>query len=243
MNPNAFLRTFWRTEVRPEVFVAMDFSDAFQRRFEAIIEPAVNSLSYIGTPLSAKRVDLSRTGDSILTDINDGVAHSVLFLADVSTVGHDSKTSKPFRNGNVMYEVGLALASRQPAEILLIRDDKEPFLFDVSTVPHKHIDFANADEAVRVLTAALADRLHEINHVEDARLRRAASSLTYSERTTLATGLLCDGSALSRGHYRTPARQGTYSNSGCIRRAGGVQVDEPRPDIGQKSRKAIASHS
>ena len=60
------------------------------------------------------RVDLSKTGDiSILTDIMDGIAHSEMFLADISSTGYDSKTAEPYRNGNVMYEVGLAVACLQ----------------------------------------------------------------------------------------------------------------------------------
>jgi hypothetical protein len=134
MHPNVYLRTFWRGTFRPEVFVAMSFGDAYLRRFTEVIEPAVGAVTYREKQLRARRVDLSKSGDSILTDIIDGVAHSAMILADVSVIGHDSKTGDPYRNGNVMYEVGLALACRQPGEVLLVRDDKAPFLFDVSTV-------------------------------------------------------------------------------------------------------------
>lgn len=151
MHPNTFLRSFWRLEIRPEVFVAMSFEDVYRSRFDSAIKPAIEAVDYGGQRLRAKRVDLSKTGDSILTDINDGIAHSVLVLADVSTVGHDSKTGVVYRNGNVMYEAGLALASRHSSEVLLIRDDKERFLFDVSTVPHMHLDFADSGAAAKAL--------------------------------------------------------------------------------------------
>lgn len=182
MHPNLYLRTFWRSAFRPNIFVAMSFADPFKRRFTEIIEPAIQAIPYHGTNLTASRVDLSKTGDSILTDIIDGIAHSVMVLADVSVIGNDAKTSEPYRNGNVMYEVGLALASRQSAEVLLIRDDKTPFLFDVSTVPHKHLDFTEPSNARSILTAEIEARLREIDHVHDARIAIAIATLTSQER-------------------------------------------------------------
>jgi hypothetical protein len=181
MNPNAFLRTFWRTELRPEVFVAMDFGVLYDYRFEQIIAPAVRSVSLGGVSLRPRRVDISKTGDSILTDILDGVAHCQLVLADVSTIGHDSKTGHPFRNANVLYEVGLALACRQPSEVLLIRDDRDRFLFDVSTVPHRFIDFTDAPKARAEIASEVVARLHERDVLHDARLEVAIASLTAEE--------------------------------------------------------------
>ncbi|MEO7862940.1 MAG: hypothetical protein ABIU05_21375, partial [Nitrospirales bacterium] len=169
MHPNLYLRTFWRSNFQPSIFVAMSFAGAFERRFTEIIEPAIQEVTYHGTQLSASRVDLSKTGDSILTDIIDGIAHAVMVLADVSVIGNDAKTGETYRNGNVMYEVGLAIASRQSAEVLLIRDDKSPFLFDVSTVPHKHIDFSEPTAARSILRSEIEARLREVDHVHDAR--------------------------------------------------------------------------
>ena len=186
MHPNVYLRTFWRGTFRPEVFVAMSFGDAYLKRFTEVIEPAVKAVTHNGKQLRARRVDLSKSGDLILTDIIDGVAHSAMILADVSVVGHDSKTGEPCRNGNVMYEVGLALACRQPREVLLVRDDKAPFLFDVSTVPHKHIEFSDVGKARTDLANELVARLREVDHLRDARLVVALASLTSQERVILA---------------------------------------------------------
>ena len=116
MHPQAFLKTFWRLELRPQVFVAMSFAQEYQDRFDTVIAPAIQSIPMGGdTYLEAHRVDLSRTGDSILTDIIDGIAHSQLVLADISSVGKDSKTGHSYRNGNVMYEVGSHLLVGIPA--------------------------------------------------------------------------------------------------------------------------------
>ena len=185
MHPNSYLRTFWRKEVRPEVFVAMSFAGALQQRFEDVIRPAIESIVHRGRKLKANRVDLSQTGDSILTDIVDGIAHSELVLADVSTIGYDAKTGDPYRNGNVMYEVGIALACRHSAEVLLIRDDAHKFLFDVSTVPHKHIDFTDPAAATATLERELEGRLAERDHLLDARLLTTAAQLTTGERKLL----------------------------------------------------------
>ena len=71
-----------------------------------------------------------------------------LFLADVSVIGRDERTGDVYRNANVLYEVGLSLASRQPGEVLLIREDPQRFLFDVNTIPHLAFDFtAHGDQA------------------------------------------------------------------------------------------------
>ncbi len=89
-------------DIRPEVFVAMSFDSTYQTQFEQVIQLAVESVKMDGIHLKARRVDLSKSGDSILSEIADGVAHSAVFLADVSTVGTDKGTGKPYRNGNVM---------------------------------------------------------------------------------------------------------------------------------------------
>jgi hypothetical protein len=82
MHPHAFLKTFWRLELRPQVFVAMSFADAYAERFDKIIAPAIAAVPFGTVRLSPYRVDSSKSGDSILTDIVDGSAHSQLVLAD-----------------------------------------------------------------------------------------------------------------------------------------------------------------
>lgn len=89
-----------------------------------MINPAIRSISVDVISLEPCRVDISKSGDSILTEINDGIAHSQMVLADVSSMGKDSVTGKPYRNGNVMYELGLALACCHYSEVLLIRDSR-----------------------------------------------------------------------------------------------------------------------
>jgi hypothetical protein len=185
MHPQAFLKTFWRMELRPQVFVAMSFSPQYQPRFDSVIRPAIEGIKLGGQSLKAFRVDISKTGDSILTDIVDGIAHSQLVLADVSTIGKDAVTGIPYRNGNVMYEVGLALACRHPSEVLLVRDDDDKFLFDVSSVPHKRINFVNVSGAAAELQEELLARLREQQHVQDIRVQLAIAGLSKEEAGVL----------------------------------------------------------
>ena len=181
MFPNLFLTTFWQMDLKPQIFVAMSFAEPYKRRFDEVIAPAIRGIQLNYFPLLPYRVDFSKSGDSILTDIMDGIAHSQMVLADVSVIGNDSRSGQPYRNGNVMYEVGLAVACRQPTEILLIRDDQEKFLFDTSTIPHIHLDFAKPEQARQELQERLIERLRERNFLLDARVKKAVSSLTSDE--------------------------------------------------------------
>ncbi len=185
MHPNVFFRAFWRNEIRPVVFVAMSFDPVFDRRF-ALIQAAVGKIPYRGSTLTAHRVDLSKSGDSILTEINDGISHSALVLADVSTTHHDP-SDRPCRNGNVMYEVGLALACRHPSEVLLIRDDDDSLLFDLSTIPTMRLDFGDPEAATQKLADELVSRLREVKTVNDARIALAVATMTSDESRTLAS--------------------------------------------------------
>ncbi len=172
-------------ELRPQVFVAMSIAPRYHDRFDRVIAPAIRSVVVNGQKLEPYRVDISKSGDSILTDISDGIAHAQLVLADVSTVGKDSVSGRPYRNGNVMYEVGLALACRHSSEVLLVRDDRDDFLFDVSTIPHKTIDFTDTSTATEDLLNELRARLQEQRFHHDARVQLAIASLSAEELTLL----------------------------------------------------------
>lgn len=185
MHPNSFLKSHWRTELRPVVFVAMSFDVRFKRRFEEVIGPAVEALTVDGLKWTAVRVDTTQSGDSILTQIIDHIAHCRFIIADISVVGRDSVTGAPYRNANVLYEVGMALASRQPSEILLVKDDREPSLFDVSTVPYCFIDFTDETVARATLTDQIASRLQNVRYFDDARLSLALASLSSHEASFL----------------------------------------------------------
>ena len=185
MYPQSYLKTFWRLDLRPQVFVAMSFAPGYEDRFKHVIHPAIRSVFVDGRNLQPYRVDTSKSGDSILTDITDGIAHSQLVLADVSSVGRDSVTGIPYRNANVLYEVGIALACRQPSDVLLVRDDRDHFLFDVSVIPHLTLDFTNLSVAVQALSEHLQQRVREQRLIADARVQMAIASLSAEETMLL----------------------------------------------------------
>ena len=132
MYPNQYFSLFPPFPHRDKVFVAMSFDDKFNRRWEDVIVPAVSSIEVAGVQLQPHRVDTRRISDSILTEILDGISNDKLVLADVTTESHIA--SQPIRNGNVMYEVGIAHAIRLPEEVLLFRSDSDKVLFDIANV-------------------------------------------------------------------------------------------------------------
>jgi hypothetical protein len=183
MHPRTFLDSFWRNDLRNEVFVAMPFRDDFVPRWDTIIRPAIEDEPLLGLALKGVRVDTRKSGDSILTDIADGVAHSQLILADISVTDRwqigDSHLHA--RNGNVMYEVGLAMACRQPIEVLLVRDDVEPLLFDVSPIPVLSYDPSDSAKCISGIRQALIDRLRERELVKDLRVAATREALSQFE--------------------------------------------------------------
>jgi hypothetical protein len=225
MHPNVYLRSLWRSSTLDQVFVAMSFEDRFHDRFLNVIRPAIEDEPIGGGKMRAFRVDTSKNGDSILTEIIDGIAHSRLVLADVSVVDEGRYTEQPIRNGNVMYEVGLALACRTPAEVLLLRDDTKRFLFDVSSIPHLTVDFADRDNTIMAIRAALNDRARETDSIHDARVQIAVRSLTQDELRVLT--VLAGLKPNQARHLADPAlespsfpdEQGIAGllNKGCIR--------------------------
>lgn len=66
MHPQLYLQTFWQMEFRPQIFVAMSFDPKYDKRFNEVIVPAIESIEIGGTNLKAYRVNLSKTGDLIL---------------------------------------------------------------------------------------------------------------------------------------------------------------------------------
>ncbi len=136
------------------VFIAMSFDPRFDARWRNVIAPAVGRLSVNDKPLEPVRVDTRNISDSILTEILSGVANSRLVFADITTIGHLDGT--PIRNGNVMYEVGLAQAVRLPEEVILFRSDDDPLLFDTSTI---RVNSYSPDDAVDEALNGVADAL------------------------------------------------------------------------------------
>ena len=106
MHPHTFYSTLFGFEKRNEIFVIMSFAPEFNRRWERVIEPAISQ----ELKLRANRVDYNDSGESVIHDIMDGISHSRLVLADITSSQMTDRRGQewPQRNGNVMWELGIA---------------------------------------------------------------------------------------------------------------------------------------
>ena len=153
------------------IFVAMNFDSRFDDRWQRVIKPAVRSAG-----LEPKRVDMGQISDSVLTEILRGIANCKLFFADISTIGHIGE--KAVRNGNVMYELGIAHARRLPEEVLIFRSDDDPLPFDVTNVRVNDYDpNADSEKAKSRVSGAIKDALKEIDLKRHLATKAAVESL------------------------------------------------------------------
>jgi hypothetical protein len=82
MYPREFFDTYWRPNLKNEVFVIMSFAPEFDDVWTQAIRPAVEQDTR-KSPF-AHRVDATTLAGSIITEILDGIAHARLVFADVS---------------------------------------------------------------------------------------------------------------------------------------------------------------
>jgi hypothetical protein len=184
MYPSEFASLFPPFPKKNKVFVAMAFEDRFNARWNDVIAPAISSVMVDGESLEPFRSDTRYVSDSVLTEILEGITTHLLVFADITTIG--SMDGRPVRNGNVMYEVGLAHALRLPEEVLLYRSDHERLLFDVANVRVNHyepdIDAKSARESI---ANAIANSINELDLKRHLAVRSAAKSLDYEGWTIL----------------------------------------------------------
>ena len=163
----------------------MSFDNKFRARWENVICPAVSRIERDGRRLEAYRVDARKISDSILTEILSGISAARLVLADISTV--EKVDDRPIRNGNVMYEVGIAHAARLPEEVLLFRSDDEPLLFDVANVRVNRYDpDSNPAEAIELIANSMVSALNEIDLRKSLAVSRAVDALDFPSWWLLA---------------------------------------------------------
>ncbi|MCX7428120.1 MAG: hypothetical protein NTW96_21130, partial [Planctomycetia bacterium] len=158
------------------VFVAMSFVPEFDRRWQTVIAPAISSVVVNGNALRAERVDTRRIGDSILTEILTHIRDARLIFGDVTSLG--KLADRPIRNGNVMYEIGIAHAVRPAEEVLLFRSDSDPLLFDVANI--RVNTYAPEDEpnsARKIVSDSLVEALREVDLRKQLAVQTAAHTL------------------------------------------------------------------
>lgn len=170
MFPRHYFDTYWRPELCNEVFVAMSFADEFRGVWQDIIQPAVEQ-DLAASGLKARRVDVGRISGSIITEIMDGIAHAKIVLGEISTMSNGS------RNANVLYEVGLAHALRQPEEVVLIRKDDDRLNFDVAPIRvHRYSPEEIAGSRI-LIADTIRDCLREVDLTKGLKVEQAVESL------------------------------------------------------------------
>ena len=168
-----------------KVFVAMSFASQFDKRWNNVIVPAIGRMEIDGKPLEPYRVDVRKVSDSILTEILTGISQARLVFADITTEGRLGDI--PIRNGNVMYEVGIAHSVRLPEEVLLFRSDSDPLLFDVANIRvNRYSPDSDFAEAISVVGISIMQSLQEVDLKKNLAVISAADSLDYSSWLVLA---------------------------------------------------------
>lgn len=149
----------------------MSFANEFTPVWEEAIVPAVEECLEGGKKYKAHRVDITTLSGSIITEILDGVAHATLIFADISVMSTGEWRGQ--RNGNVMYEVGLAHAVRPDTDIALVRSDRKRINFDVSGIRVKHYPKNDLSQARKIFANLLNNALHERNKTMSLIIERA----------------------------------------------------------------------
>ena len=166
MYPKHYYDLF-RSAIEPGmVFVGMSFSPAEQYKWTEIISPAI-----IHAGLRPHRVDTEIVGGSILIDILTGIAKAKILLFEVST------NPAGMRNGNVMYEIGIAHTLRYPEEILLLRSDSDPLLFDVSNIRVINYNTEDIKTSVNLVSGLLKHLNENIDSTKNLVLEKIISML------------------------------------------------------------------
>ena len=106
------------------------------------------------------------------------IAHCRLVLADITTIGKLGKTV--VRNGNVMYEVGIAHSCRLPEEVLIFRSDNDALPFDVTNVRvNEYNPDNNPTEAESSVLSAITSAEREIDLRRHLATKAAIKSLDH----------------------------------------------------------------
>lgn len=187
MHPNTFYARHFNQTKRDEVFVIMSFAHEFEARWTDVIEPCIRE----DLKLTPNRVDYNRSGESIIHDILDGIAHARIVIADItcSMMSDRNGTIWPQRNGNVMWELGIAHTMRVPDEVITVRSDTEPSIFDLTQFRAFPYDPDDICGARRFLLQLASDRLKSVSQYRSHFIRECAESLSFPDFQVLSAAL------------------------------------------------------
>ena len=183
MHPHTFYSSLFDRNKRDEAFVIMSFAAEFHARWNDVLLPAIES----DLGLKANRVDYNLSGESIVHDILDGIANARLVIADITST-HMSDPSGvlwPQRNGNVMWEVGIAHTMRLPDEVIMVRSDDDPSIFDLTQFRAFNYDPTNAAAARQIVSYLAQDRLKNLELTKQRKVTEAIESLDADSLTLI----------------------------------------------------------
>ena len=202
MYPLHYFSAFPAFPTDGRVFVAMNFHPTFASRWENVIAPAVRAIEHVGKRLEPHRLDVSRASDAMVSEILRGIGRATLVLADISATA--VLDGKAVRNANVMYEVGLAHAVRQPQEVVLIRSDNNALDFDIAGVRvHSYDPESNPEVAKKWLSQLLIDSLLSIEAHRSLSLESATRRLSAPAVQLLLEVALDDGVTVQHPSMQT----------------------------------------
>lgn len=176
MYPKYFFERFWEGEQKNQLFVGTAFDDSIDERF-SLIDSVVKELGFE----KAFRVGLDSEANSINDKIFEAIANSKMLLFDLSD---DSR--KKHINHNVIYELGIAQAIREPSDIIIIRKKTEEQIklpFDIQGI---NINFFENQLTKEFLKSKLDDAIKNQEWHKSKRVRVAAESLDENGLTLIS---------------------------------------------------------
>lgn len=166
-----FFERFWEGDQRNELFVCMPFHDSFDYKFKEIMDPSAKKVGFD----KAARVKEDWEANVITDRIFDGIANSKMLLFDLTD---DPKSPCQFSkqlNGNVLYELGIANAIREPEDIVLIRESSSVKIpFDIRGL---NINIYEGELGIGWLSEKLKKALEDQKWYTSKRVDAAAKSI------------------------------------------------------------------
>jgi len=175
-----------------KVFVAMNFGGKYNDWYRNVIEPAIRDVSADGLnsveKLEPFRVDCSKSGHPIKTEIFKNISTCFLFFADLTTLGTIERDKKEYacRSNNIMYEIGIATGVRLAEEVILFRSDNNDLPFDCNDLHvNRYSDPNNITKSIQNVKEALVSAINEVHIRKRYAVERAVDVLSESSRRLL----------------------------------------------------------
>lgn len=105
------------------------------------------------------------------------------------------------RNGNVMYELGIAHALRMPEEVIIVRSDKRRILFDINQVRVHHFNPDSIPDSTAAIVELIGNAIKEIDFTKDVTVERISKKLDYDCVYVMAMELEKDSFAPSSAQH------------------------------------------